>query len=458
LGALVIARFALWLDDRLGTAHFVSKALRKAFPDHWSFMLGEINMYAFIVLLATGTYLALFFRPSTATVIYHGPYATLDGASVSEAYASTLNLSFSVDAGLLIRQAHHWAALIFVAGIMLHMCRVFFTGAFRKPRELNWLIGVGLLALALFEGFTGYSLPDDLLSGTGLRIADSVVMSIPVIGTWLSYLMLNGNFPTDAMIPRLFISHVYIAPAAIAALIGVHLAIVWRQKHSQFPGPGRTERNVVGSPLMPRYAAKSAALLMAVVAVTFGLAAFVQINPIWLWGPYVPWNIFSPVQPDWFIGWEEGVLRLGPPFALHIFGHTIPSPFWSAVFVPAILAVLVVLAPWIDAKLRRDTSPHQLLDFPRNVPLRTASGVAFLTFLIGLTLAGSDDVQARYVHISVESIVHVYQGFCIFGTVAAFLITYAIASELRARGGAGDSPRVRVRRNARGGFDEEHII
>ncbi len=453
----MIERFALWLDDRLGTAHFVTKALRKAFPDHWSFMLGEINAYAFLILLATGTFLALFFRASTADVVYNGPFTTLDGVHVSEAYASTLDLSSTVRAGLLLRQVHHWAALLFVAGIVVHMCRIFFTGAFRKPREINWIVGIALFALALFEGFTGYSLPDDLLSGTGLRIADSVIMSIPVVGTWMSFLMLDGNFPTDQMIPRLFITHVFVVPAAIAALIAVHLAIVWRQKHTQFPGPGRTERNVVGSPLFPRYAAKSVALLMAVVAVTFGLGAFVQINPIWLWGPYQPWRIFSPVQPDWFVGWEEGALRLGPPFAARFFGDTIPSPFWSAVLVPAIMGIVLLCAPWIDAALRHDRSSHHLLDHPRNVPARTAAGVAFLTFAIGLTLAASDDVQARYVHISIDAIVHAYQGFCVFGTIAAFLVTYAIAKELRARGAPGRPSRVRVRRNDRGGFDEEPI-
>jgi ubiquinol-cytochrome c reductase cytochrome b subunit len=453
----MIERFVLWLDDRLGTAHFLQKALRHAFPDHWSFMLGEINAYTFIILVATGTFLALFFKPSAHEMIYNGSYALLDGTKVSQAYASVLDICFNVNAGLLVRQIHHWAALIFIAGIVVHMCRIFFTGAFRKPRELNWLIGVGLFVLALGEGFTGYSMPDDLLSGVGLRIADSVALSVPLVGSWISWLLIGGMFPSAPMIPRLFVTHVFIIPALLAALITAHIAMVWLQKHTQFPGPGRTEHNVVGSPLFPRYAAKSIALFLAVIAVCCGLGAFVQINPIWLWGPYLPWHVFSPAQPDWYIGWLEGALRLGPPFAAHFFGDTIPAPFWSAVLVPVIMLLLVTFVPWIDAKLRKDGSSHHLLDLPRNVPVRTAAGVAFLTFAICLTAAASDDVQARYLHTSVYSLVRIYQGVCVLGPIAAFFITYLIAKELQHRGGVHRTARTRLQRSARGGYEEEAV-
>ncbi|HEY6487312.1 MAG TPA: cytochrome bc complex cytochrome b subunit [Candidatus Cybelea sp.] len=434
----LVERLLLWFDDRLGTAHFVRHALRKAFPDHWSFMLGEINLYAFIVLVATGTFLALFFAPDRA-------------------YESTIALSFKVNGGLLIRQVHHWTALIFVAGIAVHMGRVFFTGAFRKPREINWVLGVLLFWIAMLAGFTGYSLPDDLLSGTGMRIFVSVALAIPVIGTWLTFFLLGGNYPSEQLLPRLFVAHIYLLPAAIAALIGLHLAIVWRQKHAQFPGPGRTERNVVGSPLFPNYAAKSLALMLAVTSVVFALGALVQINPIWLYGPYEAWNVVSPAQPDWYIGWLEGALRMGPPFAIHPFGHTIPSPFWPAVALPALLFILLLVWPWIDAALRRDRGAHQLLDNPREVPWRTGLGVAVFLFALGLTLAGSDDVQARYVHLPVTSITFFYRIFCVVAPIAGFALAFALARELRAKGGVQQAPRIRLRRNARGGFDEEPL-
>jgi quinol---cytochrome-c reductase cytochrome b subunit len=452
-----VERGLLWVDERLGSAHFVRHALRKAFPDHWSFMLGEINLYAFVVLVATGTFLAFFFDPNASKITYHGPYRLLDGASVSHAFDSAMRLSFEVNAGLLVRQIHHWTALLFVAGITVHMGRIFFTGAFRKPREINWIVGTLLFLVALFEGFSGYSLPDDLLSGTGLRIAVSVLMSVPVVGTWASFLLLGGAYPSPHLIPRLFVAHVYLVPAVIAALVAVHLAIVWRQKHAQFPGPGRTEHNVVGTPLVPRYAAKSLALFLAVVAVVAGLGALVQINPVWVWGPYDPWTAASPAQPDWYIGWLEGALRMGPPFALHLWGHTVGSPFWPAVLLPLVLFSALLLWPWIEAALRRDRASHQLLDNPRDVPWRTALGVAIFIFALGLTLAGSDDVQARYVHVPVTAVTVFYRFFCILGPMLGFAVTYVFAAELRARGGVTPAPRIRLRRNVDGGFDEERL-
>ncbi|HEX3672381.1 MAG TPA: cytochrome bc complex cytochrome b subunit [Candidatus Cybelea sp.] len=452
-----VERLLLWIDDRLGSAHFVRHALRKAFPDHWSFMLGEINLYAFLVLLATGTFLAFFYDANSAKTIYEGPYKLLDGVPISYAYRSVMDLSFEVNAGLLVRQIHHWTALIFVAGIAVHMGRIFLTGAFRKPRELNWIIGFLLFWLAMFEGFTGYSLPDDLLSGIGLRIAVSILQSVPVVGTWLMFLLIGGIFPTRQLLGRLWVLHIYLVPIALAALIALHLAIVWRQKHAQFPGPGRTERNVVGSPLFPQYTAKSLALFLAVIAVVSALGALVQINPVWLWGPYEPANALSPAQPDWFIGWLEGALRIGPPLAIHLWGHTVPSPFWPAVLLPCVIFAVFLFWPWIDAAIRKDRASHQLLDNPREVPWRTGLGVGILIFAFGLTAAGGDDVQARYLHVSIDGIVVFYRVFCIAGPLLGGLIAYAIARELRTRGGVAQAPRVRLRRNARGGFEEEPL-
>ena len=176
----MFSRVARWFDDRLGASRFARTSLDKVFPDHWSFLLGEVAFYSFIVLVATGVFLTFFFEPSQREVIYHGSYRPLQGVPMSAAFQSTVRLSFDVRAGLVIRQMHHWAALVFLAAIVTHLGRIFFTGAFRRPRELNWIVGVTMLLLALGNGFTGYSLPDDLLSGTGLRIAYSVVLSIPV--------------------------------------------------------------------------------------------------------------------------------------------------------------------------------------------------------------------------------------------------------------------------------------
>ena len=252
-------KVARWIDDRLGASQFARTALNKIFPDHWSFMVGEIAMYAFAVLVLTGIYLTFFFEASTREVVYNGVYAPLRGQTMSAAYRSGLDLIFQVRAGLVMRQVHHWAALVFIGAIIVHLCRVFFTGAFRRPREINWIVGVTLLLLAIANGFFGYSLLDDLLSGTGLRVAYSIALSIPIGGEWLAFLFFGGEFPASATIPRFFVLHVMILPALIIGLLSAHLAILWHQKHTQFPGPGRTERNVVGTPMWTGTSAGSTA-------------------------------------------------------------------------------------------------------------------------------------------------------------------------------------------------------
>ena len=241
--------------------------LRKVFPDHWSFMLGEIALWSFVVLLLTGVFLTLWFRPSMVEVVYDGSYDQLRGIHMSEAYASTLDISFDVRGGLLMRQMHHWAAMVFVAAMMVHLLRVFFTGAFRKPRELNWVIGCLLLLLGTLEGFTGYSLPDDLLSGTGIRAADGFMKSMPVVGTYMSFFLFGGEFPGDSIIPRLYTVHVLLIPGILLALIAAHMLLLVYHKHTQWPGPGRTEQNVVGYPMLPVYMAKAGGFFFVVFGV-----------------------------------------------------------------------------------------------------------------------------------------------------------------------------------------------
>jgi ubiquinol-cytochrome c reductase cytochrome b subunit len=243
------------LDSRSHPAAGVRRQINKVFPTHWSFLLGEIALYSFIVLVITGVYLTLFFDPSMAEVTYNGVYQPLRGVQMSKAYESALNITFETRGGLLVRQIHHWAALMFVAAIMVHLARIFFTGAFRRPREANWVIGSVLLILAMFEGYFGYTIPDDLLSGIGLRAAlSSITLTIPVIGTWMHWMLFGGDYPGHTILPLMYVLHVLLIPAIILALIGVHLALVWFQKHTQFPGPGRTEHNVVGVRVMPVFA------------------------------------------------------------------------------------------------------------------------------------------------------------------------------------------------------------
>ena len=425
----------VWVDDRIGSAKYLKKQLGKVFPEHWSFMLGEIALYSFIILLLSGTFLSLWFKPSMIEVVYDGSYLPLNGVKMSEAYASTLDISFDIRGGLLMRQIHHWAALFFVAAISVHLLRVFFTGAFRKPRETNWIIGVGLLTLGLLEGFAGYSLPDDLLSGTGLRIAQGIMLSLPVVGTYLSFFIFGGEFPGSDFIPRLYTVHVLLVPGIILALITVHLMLVWYQKHTQFPGKGRTERNVVGFPLFPIYMAKAGGFFFVVFGITALMGALFQINPIWLYGPYVPDQITAGSQPDWYIGWLEGALRMMPNIEINIANHWTLSlnVLFPAVILPGIIFTLMALYPFIERWATGDPRPHHLLDRPRNAPTRTAIGVMSLTFYCLLWAQGGNDLIASTFDIDVFHITWFMRVAIFVLPPIAFVITKRVCFGLQRR-------------------------
>jgi ubiquinol-cytochrome c reductase cytochrome b subunit len=390
------------LDERTASSPFLKKALRYVFPDHWSFLLGEVALYAFIVLVATGVYLTFFFEPSTNVVVYHGEYAPLQGQQMTEAYRSVLDISLNVKAGLLIRQTHHWAANVFVAAIVLHLLRIFFTGAFRKPRELTYLIGVLMLFLALIEGYVGYSLADDLLSGMGLAIGYSVAMAIPFVGANLALLIWGGPFPGDASFwPRMYIAHVFIFPILIGLLLSLHLVLVASRHHTQFRERWTTEKRVRGTPAFPGQAPRSLGLMSAVAALLFLLGGLVQINPIWLWGPYHVSDATNGAQPDWYLGWLIGALRLMPGFDVTIGDYTlVPNPFWCGVLVPLIVFFFLVSWPFLERKVTGDRAFHNLLDRPRDAPWRTAIGAAFTTWVFLIFLAGAADRATVFFGIS----------------------------------------------------------
>jgi ubiquinol-cytochrome c reductase cytochrome b subunit len=424
-----------FVGDRLRTSRGLRAALRYVFPDHWSFLLGEIALYCFVVLVLTGTLLAVQFHPSPTEVTWHGPYAPLNGARVSGAYASALDLSFKVPAGLLLRQTHHWAALVFLVAIVLHLLRIFYTAAFRRPREINYLVGVTLLGVAILEGYVGYSLLDDLLSGMGLAIGYGAALSIPGVGGALGSLIWDGPFPGgSAFLPRLFFVHVFVLPALITVLLSVHLALIVRPHHTQFRGPGRREDNVVGSPLWPGYALRSLGLFAAVAAVLVLLGALVQVNPVWQWGPYEPWLGENGAQPDWYLGWLIGALRLMPNLEVDAFGRTlVPNPFFGGVLFPTVVFLMLYAWPWIEQRVftRRDTAQHHLLDRPRDNPRRTAFATAFLTWVATVFLAGSADRAFLAFGISYEIQVRIFRVLFFAAPVIAYLIAHRVARELR---------------------------
>ena len=425
-----------FIEQRLGAAKGARWLLRYVFPDHWSFLLGEIALYSFVVLVGTGTFLALYYVPGGSQVIYHGPYALLQGQQMSEAYRSVVDISFNVPAGLLFRQVHHWAADVFVAAIVVHLLRIFFTGAFRKPRDFNYYIGLTMLTLAILEGFAGYSLADDLLSGMGLAIAYAVALSIPFVGAQVGYLIWGGSFPGNStFLPRLEIVHVFLLPAALVALITVHLAMIMRAHHSDFPGPGKRERNVVGTPMWPAYALRSIGLLLAVAAVLFLLGGLVQINPIWQWGPFHTYLSENGAQPDWYIGWLIGAMRLMPNFEPAIFGHTpVPNPFWGAVLFPGLVFTLLYAYPAIERRLTGDHRRHDLLDRPRDMPLRTAFGAAFFSFVAIVFYVGSTDRIFYRLDISYTAQIHFWRVGVFVLPLIVFFLTRSICRALQRSG------------------------
>ncbi|MFJ1733039.1 cytochrome bc complex cytochrome b subunit [Streptomyces sp. NPDC088254] len=426
-------RLADWADGRLGIYTLAKANMRKIFPDHWSFMLGEVCLYSFLILILTGVYLTLFFHPSMTEAAYHGSYIPLQGQMMSEAYKSTLDISFDVRGGLLIRQLHHWSALVFLAGMIVHMMRVFFTGAFRKPREVNWVFGVLLLFLGMFTGFTGYSLPDDLLSGTGLHFMEGAILSIPIVGTYLSFFLFGGEYPGHDVIPRFYSIHVLLLPGIMLGLVVAHLILVFYHKHTQFAGPGRSNKNVVGMPLLPVYAAKAGGFFFLVFGVLAVIAGIAQINPIWAFGPYRADQVAAGSQPDWYMGFAEGLLRIMPGWEINFWGHTLAL----GVFIPlagfAVVLALIGVYPFVESWVTGDKREHHLLDRPRNVPTRTAFGVAWLTAYFVTMIAGGNDIWATQFHLSLNAITWFVRIFFFAGPVIAFVVTKRICLGLQRR-------------------------
>jgi ubiquinol-cytochrome c reductase cytochrome b subunit len=449
-----------WLDDRLGLAGVAKKNLRKVFPEHWSFMLGEIALWSFVVLLLTGVFLTFWFQPSMTEVVYNGSYDPFKGLEMSAAYKSTLDISFDIRGGLLMRQIHHWAAALFVAAMIVHMLRVMFTGAYRKPREINWIIGLTLFLLGLVEGFAGYSLPDDLLSGTGLRFVDGLIRSIPIVGSYAEFFIFGGEFPGEVIIPRLYMAHILLLPALILGLIGAHMLLLVYHKHTQWPGAGRTEQNVVGYPMLPVYAAKAGGFFFIVFGFLAVMGAVIQINPVWAYGPYNPSEVTAGSQPDWYMGFVEGAVRIMPPLESTIFGSTVSwGVFLPGMVLPGLFITVGLMWPFLEQWITGDKSDHHLLERPRNAPFRTAFIVAGMAAYGVLWIAGGNDIIATQFHLSLNAITW----FCRIGffviPVIAFMVTKRICIGLQ----RADANRVLhgyetgvIERSPEGGFSERH--
>lgn len=423
-----IARF---FDSRLRLSKLFRTAINHVFPDHWSFMLGEISLYSFIILVITGAFLAMFFKDSSDHVLYTGSYRPLYGIEMSEAYRSVLQISFDVPAGLLMRQMHHWACDIFLGSILAHQARIFFTAAYRRPREINWLIGMTLLVLALANGFFGYSICDDLLSGAGLRIGYAILLSVPLIGPWLVSIVFGGTVPVAATIPRFYAFHIFLIPALLALLIGAHLLIIWRQYHTNYPGPGRTDTVIVGSRLWPSYTLKSLGLFALLFAVIAGLGGLVQIDPVWVYGPYSPAAVLPGAQPDWYLGWVEGAMRLFPGVNAHFGPYLIPEVFFPAVLFPGLVFIVLYTYPFLEKLANLDFRAHNVLLLPWEQPFNTAFGCGLLALMLVLLFAGGDDVMAMALNKSVVEIRSILRVLVFVVPAVTGVATYGICTAIQ---------------------------
>jgi ubiquinol-cytochrome c reductase cytochrome b subunit len=356
---------------------------------------------------------------------------------------------------------HHWAAMIFIASMMIHLMRVYFTGAFRKPREVNWVIGCLLLLLGTLEGFTGYSLPDDLLSGTGVRAADGFMKASPIVGTYLSFFLFGGEFPGNAIIPRLYSIHILLIPGILLGLIAAHMMLLVYHKHTQWPGPGRTEENVVGYPMLPVYMAKAGGFFFIVFGTIALLGGLFSLNPVWKFGPYDPSKVTAGSQPDWYMGWPDGLLRIMPAWETHLWGHTISWNIMVPILIaPPTLLVVLILLPFIENWVSGDKREHHLLQRPRNAPTRTAIMVSLMTFYGLAWTAGGNDIIAIKFHLSINEITYFLRGAVFIGPAIAFVITRRWCISLQRHDHEkllhGYESGVLVR-TAAGGYAEKHL-
>jgi ubiquinol-cytochrome c reductase cytochrome b subunit len=400
-------------------------------PLHWSNLFGVVALTSLLVLFVTGVLLMFVYQPSSETITYDGSYALLHGTEVSRAFGSVMALSFETPGGLLLRQLHHWSALLLPAAIVMQLLVMFFTGGFRKPRRGSWVLLFLVFVLALAGGWSGYALPDDMLSSSGLRIVQGIVLGIPVVGTWIASILFGGEFP-GRIIENLYPIHILVVPVALLGLIVARARLSYLHKPPQFAAAGRTENNVVGIPLLPNAASLAGGLMALVSGLLILISATATITPIWALGPADPANATAGSQPDWYTGFLDGALRLVPPgWEVEWLGHTWTLAILVPLTVIGIFLLLVAAYPFIEGWITRDRVEHHILDRPRNTAARTGIGVAGMVFYGVLWVAASADITSLAFRVSFESVIHTLQVTLLLGPPVAFEITRRICLALQ---------------------------
>lgn len=413
--------------DRTGPGRrataFAARLRRRTVPTHWTDIFGIVTLACVAVLVVTGLVLMFFYTPSSERVVYEGGYAPLHGVEMSRALASTLGISFDVNGGLLLRQAHHWSALLLPAAILAQLAVMFFTGAFRRPRQASWVLLFLILVAALAAGWSGYALPDDMLSGTGLRIVEGIVLGIPVVGTWAAALLFGGGFP-GRIIETLYPIHLLVSVALIV-LIAARVRVAWRHGLPQYPGARRL-------PVLPAAAQRWGGFAAVVVGILLVVSATVTVSPIWLFGPSDPGNASAGSQPDWYTGFLDGALRLVPPgWEFEIGGYTLTLAVLAPLAVVGAFMAGMLLYPLLENWVTAGRGASDLLDRPRDVPVRTAIGVAGMSVYGVLWGAGSADVIAATFRLSLESVVVTFQVLLLVAPPVAFSVARRVCLGLQ---------------------------
>ncbi len=373
-----------WFDERLELGKFKEKFLSKTFPTHPTFLLGETALFSFIVLVATGVFLGFLYEPSTTMV-------SLFGAMVPAAYASVVRIDL-LPMGLIVRRIHHWSAMIMIAAILAHLLRVYFTASYRKPREINWLVGLGLWGIAMVAAFTGYLLPYSQFSVTATSIAYYVSKSAPWVGEWISRLLFAGDFPSDGTVPRFFFMHVMLIPIVLIGLISLHMLLLVKQKHTE-PRSNRDRkeaqggRRLIGVPIWPEQGLISLSFFFFLLFVVVIMATYIPLNPIETYGPPTPG---TPVmRPDWYFLIVYGFLKLVPgDLSFSIFGGKITPETIGGVIFPASTFIVYALIPFLD----RSKEPRHYMENPLHRPFMTSLGIGGIVFMCTMVVAGYIDV------------------------------------------------------------------
>jgi cytochrome b-561 len=450
-----------WLDERLDLDD-ASSFLGKAFPAEDSFLLGEVALFSFVVLGLTGIFLGFFYEPSTTEATYEGSVAGFQGEELPAAFMSVLQITYDVPFGMFIRRVHHWAAHLFVASLGLHMLRVYFTGAYRNPRELNWVVGVGLAILAMAAAYTGYSLPFDEFAATATGIGYNMAKSIPLIGGALSKIVFGGEFPSSATIPRLYFLHVLVIPLLLAGGLALHMLILIRQKHTEAsrsgdvkPASSRSEipaetaadggaeptvdrdddSVVVGLPAFPNQAAVSAVVFFLTLATLSILAGLLPVHNVAEYGPNNPASTPAIIMPDWFLMWLYGFLKLWPTWLSFSVGPVhFSTEFLGGIVVPGLVFLVVFAWPFIDR-----SEPIHFTTDPLDRPWQTGVGVAGVTFIMIASIAGMNNLLADAIGVSTNVLNPVLTLALVAVPLAAFGIVYRTL-----RGPVSDPPEAAV--------------